>query len=53
MTDDFVRYAQPLVGDDMLEPADDRRPAAADAVRSRSTPSKKLPEYVPQADRKK
>ena len=40
VTDDFVRYAQPLVGDDMISLPIDRRPAAADAVRSRFTPSR-------------
>jgi 6-phosphofructokinase 1 len=50
VTDDFVRYAQPLIGQDMLSlPIIDGRqrlarlaPIYADA---------KLPKYVPQADR--
>lgn len=52
VTDEFVRYAKPLVGDDMvkLPMADGRqrltrfKPLYAD---------QKLPKYIPQADRKK
>ena len=52
VTDEFVRYARPLIGDDMVTlPLVDGRqrltrfePIYAD---------KKLPDYVPQADRKK
>ena len=35
------------------QPADGRRPAAHDPLSSRSTPTQKLPEYVPQADRQR
>ena len=52
VTDDFVRYARPLVGNDMLSlPMIDGRQRLA-----RLKPlfaDKKLPAYVPQADRKK
>ncbi|MCX7426839.1 MAG: diphosphate--fructose-6-phosphate 1-phosphotransferase [Planctomycetia bacterium] len=51
VTDDFVRYARPLVGDEMVSlPMIDGRQRLA-----RFAPiyaQKKLPEYVPQADRK-
>ena len=51
VTDDFVRYARPLVGDDMIS-----LPMAGGRQRmTRFEPiyaEKKLPEYVPQADRK-
>ncbi len=51
VTDDFVRYAQPLVGEDMITlPLVDGRQRLA-----RLKPlyaSQKLPAYVPQADRK-
>ena len=51
VTDDFVRYARPLVGDDMVSlPMIDGRQRMA-----RFEPlfaGKKLPDYVPQADRK-
>jgi 6-phosphofructokinase 1 len=51
VTDDFVRYARPLVGDEMVSlPMIDGRQRLA-----RFAPiyaEKKLPEYVPQADRK-
>ena len=51
VTDDFVRYARPLVGNDMISlPMIDGRQRltrfAADL-----TPTQKLPKYVPQADR--
>jgi 6-phosphofructokinase 1 len=52
VTDDFVRYAKPLVGEDMLSvPLVDGR-----FRMTRFQPiyaTKKLPPYVPQADRKK
>jgi 6-phosphofructokinase len=51
VTDEFVRYARPLVGDDMISlPMVDGRQRI-----TRFQPifaEKKLPEYVPQADRK-
>ncbi len=51
VTDDFVRYARPLVGDEMVSlPMIDGRQRL-----TRFEPiyaEKKLPEYVPQADRK-
>ena len=51
VTDDFVRYARPLVGNDMLSlPTVDGRQRLA-----RFAPifaEKKLPSYVPQADRR-
>ena len=51
VTDDFIRYARPLVGNDMVSlPIVDGRQRLA-----RFTPiyaEKKLPDYVPQADRK-
>jgi len=51
VTDDFVRYARPLVGDDLISlPMIDGRQRM-----TRFEPlcaEKKLPEYVPQADRK-
>ncbi len=51
MTDDFVRYAKPLVGDDMISlPLIDGRSGM-----TRFQPiyaEQKLPKYVPQADRK-
>ena len=51
VTDDFVRYARPLVGDDMISlPMIDGRQRM-----TRFEPrfaEKKLPEYVPQADRR-
>jgi 6-phosphofructokinase 1 len=51
VTDDFVRYARPLVGDDMIGlPLVDGRQRL---TRFRPTyAEKKLPEYVPQAERK-
>jgi len=52
VTDDFLRYARPLVGDEMVSlPMLDGRQRMA-----RLAPiyaEKKLPEYIPQADRKK
>ncbi len=52
VTDDFVRYAQPLVGEDMVSlPLVDGRQRLA-----RLSPifaDQKLPKYVPQADREK
>ncbi|HEY2761507.1 MAG TPA: 6-phosphofructokinase, partial [Pirellulales bacterium] len=52
VTDDFLRYARPLVGDDMLTlPMLDGRQRL-----TRFKPiyaSQKLSKYVPQADRKK
>ena len=51
VTDDFVRYAQPLLGDDMISlPVIDGRQRMTRL--RRFTPSTKLPQYVPQADRK-
>jgi len=51
VTDEFVRYAQPLVGEDMVS-----LPMVAGRQRlTRFEPifaAQKLPEYVPQADRK-
>ena len=51
MTDDFVRYAKPLVGNDMISlPIVDGRQRL-----TRFQPiyaEKKLPAYVPQGDRK-
>jgi 6-phosphofructokinase 1 len=51
VTDDFVRYAQPLVGEDMIT-----LPLIAGRQRlARLKPiyaTQKLPPYVPQADRK-
>ena len=51
VTDDFVRYARPLVGDDLISlPMVDGRQRM-----TRLAPiyaDKKLPAYVPQADRK-
>ena len=51
MTDDFVRYAKPLVGSDMIGlPVIDGRQRM-----TRFEPiyaEQKLPKYVPQADRK-
>ena len=51
VTDEFVRYARPLVGDDMVSlPLVDGRQRLA-----RLQPiyaDQKLPKYVPQADRK-
>ena len=51
MTDDFVRYARPLVGNDMISlPILDGRQRL-----TRFQPiyaEKKLPAYVPQAERK-
>ena len=51
MTDDFVRYAKPLVGEDMVSlPMIDGRQRL-----TRFEPiyaEQKLAEYVPQADRK-
>ena len=51
VTDDFVRYARPLVGEEMIRlPLVDGRQRLA-----RFAPiyaRRKLPEYVPQADRK-
>ena len=51
VTDDFVRYAKPLVGDDMIVlPTVDGRQRM-----TRFKPiyaEQKLPKYVPQADRK-
>ncbi len=50
MTDDFVRYARPLVGDDMVRlPMIDGRQRM-----TRFAPiyaPQKLPKYIPQADR--
>ena len=50
MTDDFVRYARPLVGEDMITlPMIDGRQRL-----TRFQPiyaEQKLPKYVPQADR--
>ena len=50
MTDDFVRYAQPLVGEDMVS-----LPMIGGRQRlTRLKPiyaEQKLPKYVPQADR--
>ena len=51
VTDDFVRYARPLVGDDMITlPMIDGRQRM-----TRFKPiyaEQKLPKYIPQADRK-
>jgi 6-phosphofructokinase len=51
VTDDFVRYARPLVGDDMvtLPLVDGRQRLARFEPR---LAEKKLPEYVPQAERR-
>ena len=52
VTDDFVRYAKPLVGEDMISlPMIDGRQRL---TRFKPTyAAQKLPSYVPQADRKK
>ena len=51
VTDDFVRYAKPLVGSEMITLPTIDGPAAHDPFRSRFTPSRSCPKYVPQADR--
>jgi 6-phosphofructokinase 1 len=51
VTDDFVRYAKPLVGEDMISlPLIDGRQRLARLKPIHAT--QKLPKYVPQADRK-
>ena len=51
VTDDFVRYAKPLVGEDMISlPLIDGRQRLARLKPIHA--SQKLPKYVPQADRK-
>jgi 6-phosphofructokinase 1 len=50
VTDEFVRYARPLVGDEMISlPMIDGRQRLARLLPIHA--EKKLPEYVPQADR--
>jgi 6-phosphofructokinase len=52
VTDDFVRYAQPLVGEDMISlplVSGRQRLARLSAIYA----DQKLPKYVPQADREK
>jgi 6-phosphofructokinase 1 len=52
VTDDFVRYARPLVGDDMISlPMIDGRQRLTRFAPIYAEP--KLPKYVPEADRKK
>jgi len=52
VTDDFVRYARPLIGEDMLSlPMRDGRQRLAQLAAIYA--DKKLPEYVPEADRKR
>src|SRR6187549_2113301 len=51
VTDDFVRYAKPLVGEDMISlPLIDGRQRLARLKPIYAT--QKLPKYIPQADRK-
>ena len=52
VTDDFVRYARPLIGEDMLSlPMRDGRQRLTQFAAIYA--DKKLPEYVPEADRKR